>query len=407
MDAFIVNHAFLWLLAMPWLGFVLSVLSSFGPETVARKIVSWTSHGIFVISIFMGVILWRNGLPYAWETNLSIPFVHESVHVALLYDHVALVFSWLASFLTWIVVQFSSVYLVGEKGYARFFSFVYLLLFGVQTMAVADHLTVFFCGWEFVGLASFFLISFYREHAAPVANSLKVFAVYRIGDLGFLFALLFWHQMELQEHVVFSLSHAWTPMVAESSWTTLLLALGVIMAAAAKSGQYPFCGWLPRAMEGPTPSSAIFYGALAIHVGVLLLLRTTPVWFPLESARWVLGFVGVASFFHAHLLGKAQSSIKAQLAYSSIAQVGLMFFEMAWGWMDLVLVHVCMHALMRSYQLLLSPSVVAFSLRKPRFFHKSISIKSSRLRATCCVYALQEGYIRGVQTYVSHLFRRA
>jgi NADH:ubiquinone oxidoreductase subunit 5 (subunit L)/multisubunit Na+/H+ antiporter MnhA subunit len=138
----------------------------------------------------------------------------------------------------------------------------------------------------------------------------------------------------------------------------------ILLAAAVKSAQLPFSSWLPRAMEGPTPSSAIFYGSLAVHIGVLILLRASHFWSNLWEMQWLITLLGGFTFIMASMAAQVQSSIKGQIAYSSISQIGLIFIEVAWGLEMLALVHFAGNAFLRSYQLLVSPSSVTYLIRE-------------------------------------------
>lgn len=385
---------FVLLLALPTLGFIAAAVSSFGREEFTRRIVSLISIAMLLVSVGFAIYAWKDGMEWQISYTTNLPWVDHEMPIAFQYDRVSLVFSLLTSFLGFVVLRFSSIYLHREPGYARFFSFIFLLLLGMQVVSVANNLTVFLAGWEFVGLSSFFLISFYRSMPAPVANALKVFAVYRIGDLGLLLAAVLLH--------------------IGSSQT--LAALGIVLAAAVKSGQFPFSYWVPRAMEGPTPSSSIFYGALAIHAGILLLIRTMPVWEPIFAIKIAIGGLGVVTMLYAGLLGRIQSSIKGQLAYASVVQVALMFVELAMGFKTFVLFHLTMHAFWRAYQLLASPSVVADSLRAFRDYDQSNAAEFAfsprlwirKMQVSVYNFALQEAYLDSVvriaSKYLRHVF---
>ena len=138
----------------------------------------------------------------------------------------------------------------------------------------------------------------------------------------------------------------------------------ILLAAASKSAQLPFSSWLPRAMEGPTPSSAIFYGSLSVHFGVFLLLRTFPLWEEQISIRILIAILGLTTAIISSLISRVQSSVKTQIAYASIAQIGLMFIEVAVGLHILALLHFTGNAFLRSYQLLVSPSIVSYRIRE-------------------------------------------
>jgi NADH-quinone oxidoreductase subunit L len=228
--------------------------------------------------------------------------------------------------------------------------------------------------------------------------------VYRFCDIGLLLGAwmnhLFFHEAQYFSHLhkdtVFNAA-----MANISFPVALTLSLLVVIAASGKSAQFPFSFWLPRAMEGPTPSSAIFYGALSVHLGVFLLLRTMPIWSYYFVTQALVFVIGLLSVFFASLAGQVQSNIKAQIAYSSIAQVGLMFIELALGLETLVLIHFLGNAFLRCYQLLVSPSIVAHLLRVEGAADTDYRIEEPPLfgflkvpaewRETLYVLAIQEG----------------
>jgi NADH:ubiquinone oxidoreductase subunit 5 (subunit L)/multisubunit Na+/H+ antiporter MnhA subunit len=172
----------------------------------------------------------------------------------------------------------------------------------------------------------------------------------------------------------------------------------ILIAAAAKSAQLPFSSWLSRAMEGPTPSSAIFYGSLSVHFGVFLLLRTYPFWESQTSIRILIGVLGLFTAIVAESIARVQSNIKSQIAYASVAQIGIMFIEIAFGLKYLVLFHFAGNAFLRTYQLLVSPSTVSYLLRD-QFYHyqpKQSSIEdaySSKLKHALYYMSMKEFYL--------------
>lgn len=137
-----------------------------------------------------------------------------------------------------------------------------------------------------------------------------------------------------------------------------------LLSASAKSAQMPFSSWLPRAMEGPTPSSAIFYGSLSVHIGVFLLLRTFPFWEFQTSVRLAIAFLGASTMLIATGIARVQSSVKSQIAYASIAQIGIIFIEVSLGFEKFAPFHFAGNAFLRTYQLLVSPSVVSYLIRE-------------------------------------------
>ena len=249
---------------------------------------------------------------------------------------------------------------------------VSLFYFGYVWTLLSGNFETLFVGWEVLGFSSFLLIAFYRTRYLPVRNAVKVFSIYRIGDVGILLAMWASHHL-WHENITFAQLHD-ASLVLERleghSWEGLFISMALLVAASVKSAQGPFASWLPRAMEGPTPSSAIFYGSLAVHMGVFLLLRTAPFWEHQIPARVLIGLLGLVTAVLGFFTARVQSNIKSQIAYSSIAQIGLMFVELALGLHALVLFHAVGNAFLRSYQLLASPSMVSYRIRDQFYHHR-------------------------------------
>ena len=175
--------------------------------------------------------------------------------------------------LTALVARFSRTYLHKEPGFVRFFALLGLFATGTQLVALAGALELFFAGWELIGISSAFFIGFFHERDEPVRSSVRAFATYRLSDAGLLIATV--TTFELLGSARFSALERRRRRCRPGEATAL--ALLFLLSAMGKSAQLPFSGWLPRAMEGPTPSSALFYGAVSIHAGLFLLLRVWPV----------------------------------------------------------------------------------------------------------------------------------
>lgn len=405
MQIFDINFILLTLIwLVPLLGGVfVAVGHNLKERTLARTIraTAWIYLAI-VVTVF---VQWAGGDYQTLLESYRIPLGWKSYDIdySLQFDRVAAVFLAMTAFCGMTVVRFSRIYLHKEPGYARFFALIMLLMSGMSILSLADSMPFFFAGWEFVGFASFFLVAFYRRRQTSVVNALKIFAVYRIGDLGLLFGIVIVHLLsEHGRHLTFSsLSAIMLESGGQSSFLLTLLALGIVVSATAKSAQVPFSFWLPRAMEGPTPSSAIFYGALAVHAGVLLLLRMAPVWQNIVPVQIIVGAIGIITAIVATVCGRVQPSIKAQLAYASVTQVGIMFVELACGFDTLVLFHFVTHALLRSFQILVSPSVIAAFMQMQdseagnlRFSGWSWErMLPKRVMSSFYVFGLQDGYL--------------
>jgi NAD(P)H-quinone oxidoreductase subunit 5 len=243
-----------------------------------------------------------------------------------------------------------------EAGYFRYFAQFNLFALGILLVSLAGSTTVLFAGWEFLGLSSALLVAFFHERPAPVRNALRVFTVYRVGDAAMLAAATL-AQLELKSGELDRL-FAGTAESGLNGATATVIALLLLIAAAAKCAQLPFSGWLPRAMEGPTPSSAIFYGALSIHAGAFVLLRAGPLLEAAPLARIALGVMGASTALFATTVGRVQTDIKSKLAFASLTQVSIILVEISLGWYDVALAHMVGHALYRLLQFLRSPSVL-------------------------------------------------
>ena len=203
-------------------------------------------------------------------------------------------------------------------------------------------------------------MAFFHERAAPVINALRVWSVYRISDAAFLIAAVVLHHVSGEGD--FARLMGTGPWPEGQATLSPQLALGVglllLLAAAGKSALIPFSGWLPRAMEGPTPSSAVFYGALSVHLGTYLLLRVSPL---LALSAWLSGAVvvlGLASALFGAIASRTQTDVKGALAYASLTQVGFITAEIGLGFRYIALVHIIGHACLRTLQLLRSPSLL-------------------------------------------------
>lgn len=254
-----------------------------------------------------------------------------------------------------LIAHFSTRYLHAQPGFTRFFLLLALFATGMQLLVLGATLDVLFVGWELVGLSSALLVAYFHERRTPVQAGLRVFITYRVCDLGLLVAVALLSQATGSADLV-AAPEATQGALGGAIATTLPLAL--LFAAMGKSAQFPVGGWLPRAMEGPTPSSALFYGALSVHAGVYLLLRAQPLFAASTVATVAIIGVGVVTAIHATLVGRVQSDAKSTLAYATMTQVGVMLVEIGLGLTTLALVHLVGHVLLRCHQLLRAPSAL-------------------------------------------------
>ena len=215
-------------------------------------------------------------------------------------------------------------------------------------------------GWELLGLSSMLLIGFFHDRTFPVRNALRAFTVYRVCDIGLLTGTVLMHHYAHTSDFLQAFGADSWPSGSDSHFGpgASLIALCMLWAACGKSALFPMGSWLPRAMEGPTPSSAIFYGALSVHAGAYLLLRMSPLLAHAPVARAAIVLVGAATALHGQLVERVQSDVKSQLAYATITQVGVIFVEIGLGLPRLALFHLVAHALLRTLQLLRAPNAI-------------------------------------------------
>jgi NADH-quinone oxidoreductase subunit L len=356
---------------VPLLGFLASLLAPAHNERLISRVALFTMglNGLGVLA-FAAVWLFAS---YPVLDTRSFSLFRSSgyeFYLDFYFDRNTLVFALLGSFLGFLVTLYSSRYLHRETHFKPFFNRLLFFYLGYYLVILAGNLETMFIGWEILGISSFLLIAFYRDRYLPVKNALKVFSLYRIADVGLLLVMWLSHHL-FHANVAFSAlheSHLVQEHLVPHFGTGLLVAVLLLVAAAVKSAQLPFTSWLPRAMEGPTPSSAIFYGSLSVHIGVFLLLRTHPLWAHSWPAVVLIGAVGAFTAVVATMIARVQPTVKSQIAYASAAQIGLMFVELSLGFEKLVLVHVVANALLRTYQLLVSPSQVSYQIRD-QFYH--------------------------------------
>jgi NADH:ubiquinone oxidoreductase subunit 5 (subunit L)/multisubunit Na+/H+ antiporter MnhA subunit len=335
------------------------------PERVVVLVVTTAFGTVTATQVVLAAAMWLvpRGLT---GVRLGTWFTagHYAWHWRLVTDTLSVTFVLLTAALITLTAALSSRYLHREPGFCRFFLLLTLFGTGVDLAALAGSLPILFFGWELVGLSSALLIAFFHERRGPVRNGLRAFLTYRFCDVGLLAAILLLGDttgtVTLGGNAGSGTGQAgWAQVAAPTStasatWIALLLTLAVV----GKSALVPASGWLPRAMEGPTPSSAIFYGAISVHLGPYLLLRTEPVLRAAPAARGVVIALGLLTALHATLVGRAQADIKSVLAYASMAQVGLIVAEIGFGLRYLALLHIVGHAAVRSAQILRSPSLL-------------------------------------------------
>jgi NADH:ubiquinone oxidoreductase subunit 5 (subunit L)/multisubunit Na+/H+ antiporter MnhA subunit len=326
-------------------------------ETQERFSSGWVA-GTSALSCLLALIAWLlREFHLLTETIVLGQWLHSGdyiVYISFSADRLSLGLTFLFSLLALMVARFSTQYMHRETGFHRFFLILALFTSAMQVLVLAGNAVFTFIGWEIAGVCSFLLIAYAYDRPVAAGNATRALVTNRIGDAGFILGIF--------------LAFAWTGSV---EWSTVLttapqlddlqagvLAVCFLVAAIAKSALFPLSPWLARAMEGPTPSSAIFYGGIMIHSGVYLVLRLEPLF---EQASWamlLMAVLGLITALYGYLCSLTQTDIKSALIFSTTAQMGLMFLAAGLGWWQWATWHLAAHAVLRCFQFLSAPSLM-------------------------------------------------
>ncbi len=324
-------------------------------RVISRKLVSWLAPSLVGLSFLFSLLsyiqlngVWVKEL-FSWIKvgNLSIPF-------ALQFDPLSSIMAVTVSGVSFLIHIYSIGYMANDWGYNRYFAYLNLFTFSMLLLVLSANLPLMFIGWEGVGLCSYLLIGFWFEKDAAANAGKKAFIVNRIGDFGFLLGifLLFTLFGNLSFNYINSHVSAVSPGIATAA--ALLLFVG----ATGKSAQLPLYIWLPDAMEGPTPVSALIHAATMVTAGVYMVSRLFPLYqhsgFALELVAWV----GIITAIFAATIALAQNDIKRVLAYSTISQIGYMFAGVGVGAVAAGMFHLFTHAFFKSLLFLCAGAVI-------------------------------------------------
>lgn len=376
-------------IAIPLLAFFATLLWQNKSEKAIGSIVRVAKVSNILIAVSFLVWWIVNGIePVSYKLATLYETDHFVFAIQLYYDEITAVFSIVGTLLFFLVATFSKYYMHRDHGYKRFFNTILLFATAYNFIILAGNFETLFIGWEIKGICSFILIAFYRDRYLPVKNAFKAVSNYRVSDVALMLAMWMMHHLTHQNISFSQLGEAKEiANAANQTGMAIFIVCMIILPATIKSAQFPFTTWLPRAMEGPTASSAIFYGSLSVHIGVFLLLRTHPFWEDMLWAKVAIITIGAITAIMATMIARVQPTVKTQIAYSSAAQIGLMFIEIALGFHWLVLVHFAGNAFLRTYQLLVSPSVLNYLVHH-QFFHYSQPKQKAVSKITASFYML-------------------
>jgi len=349
----------------PLLGFLINGI--FGTKIKNEKIIGIIGSGTIGLAFLVVFIAFFEtlSLPANLRTNYSELFTWIKVgflDVSFAYqvDQLSLVMALIVTGVGFIIHVYSIGYMHGDKSFWRFFAYLNLFIFAMMNLILADNFVLMFLGWEGVGLCSYLLIGFWYEKdfekSTTAAAGLKAFIVNRIGDVGFLLAMfliyLFFNSLKFSE--VFSRTIAFD--APEHIYT--LITLFLFVGAVGKSAQIPLYIWLPDAMAGPTPVSALIHAATMVTAGVYMVARTSILFASAPTTMMIVAVIGVFTALFAATIGLVQNDIKKVLAYSTISQLGYMFLAMGAGAFSAGIFHVMTHAFFKALLFLGAGSII-------------------------------------------------
>lgn len=343
-------------LFLPLIGFLILLFSSdiigrrlagiIGCTSIALSFICFTSLFLMSAQPEVSVTL------YQW-----IPFARINADFKLVADHISLLMTLIITGVGLLIHVYSVGYMDHEEDYARFFACMNFFVFAMLLLVLAGNLLLLFVGWEGVGLASYLLIGFWYQRPAAAQAATKAFVVNRIGDLGFLLGVLLTLYLFGTTDIQEVLQRAGQEYPVGSSMMVILTLL-LFIGAIGKSAQIPLHVWLPDAMEGPTPVSALIHAATMVTAGVYLVVRLHPVYLLAPQTMQIIGYIGGATALFAALCALGQTDLKRVLAYSTVSQLGFMFLACGVGAFYAAMFHLTTHAFVKALLFLSAGNVV-------------------------------------------------
>ena len=358
------GYPHLWLIPLlPFIGFVVNGL--FGrrlPKLIVTTVALATPLAAFlaVLSNVLGAFgseVPMLGFPVTETFGSWIRIGTLHIDFSFVLDQLSLVMLLVVTGVGFLIHVYSVGYMAHDEGYARYFSYLNLFLFFMTTLVLAGNALVMFVGWEGVGLASYLLIGFWFNKPSAAEAGKKAFIVNRIGDVGFLIAMFFL----LANFGTLTFTEIATKLGQDSGWTggvVTVIALCLLLGATGKSAQLPLYIWLPDAMEGPTPVSALIHAATMVTAGVYMIARNHVLFDHSPFALSVVAVVGAATALFAATIGLVQNDIKRVLAYSTISQLGYMFLACGVAAYSAAIFHLMTHAFFKALLFLAAGSVI-------------------------------------------------
>jgi NADH-quinone oxidoreductase subunit L len=341
-------------LIFPLLSSLLLVL--FG-KFLNKKIISFLSP-ISILSPFIIALLYFNkaGESVIYHIYRWINIGNISIEFALKWDHLSAAMVLMVTGVSFLIHVYSIGYMAEDKSYSRFFAYMNLFTFFMLVLVLSSNIIMMFVGWEGVGLCSYLLIGFWFEKESASKAGMKAFIVNRIGDLGFLIGI-FWI-LSVVGSADFIKINGFVASGLMPVATATIIGLLLFAGATGKSAQIPLYIWLPDAMEGPTPVSALIHAATMVTAGVYMIVRLNGIYSLTQTASMIVAAVGVFTAFYAATIALTQTDIKKVLAYSTISQIGYMIFAAGIGAYGAAIFHLIMHAFFKALLFLGAGSVI-------------------------------------------------
>jgi NADH-quinone oxidoreductase subunit L len=354
------------IVAFPLIGFLL--LGLLGSRMKSENVIGIIGSGTVGLSFLTSIAIFVHMLGLESEQNRQIveiftwlsTFTNSAnsfkVSVAYQIDQLSILMALIVTGVGFLIHVYSIGYMHGDRGFWRFYAYMNLFIFAMLNLVLADNFLLMFLGWEGVGLCSYLLIGFWYEKKFTGDAAKKAFVVNRIGDLGFILGMLLIYLTfnSLNFSTVFSSASVFAGGKTTILWITLLLFAG----ATGKSAQIPLYVWLPDAMAGPTPVSALIHAATMVTAGVYMVARCSILYALAPVALEVVAVIGAVTAIFAATIGLVQNDIKKVLAYSTISQLGYMFLAMGVAAFSAGIFHLMTHAFFKALLFLGSGAVI-------------------------------------------------